>query len=266
MSPTQRWISGAPARRNQRSLRAGASHHRLARPDAGSVRRFDSARYSSYLQAMSAHQELQRRLKRAAATIEPCLPRKAKVPPSGPDWLHEIKHDGFRILARKDGDQVKLITRNGYDFASRYALIVDAIASLPVETCIIDGEAIVVDQTGLAIFDLLRYRRHDHAATLCAFDIIELDGADLRRSPIEERKQHLAWTLRKRHQGIAVNATYDGDGEVIYQHACTLGCEGIVSKRLGSAYRAGRTDQWLKMKNPEAPAVRRERDIDWAKR
>ena len=127
---------------------------------------------------MSAHQELQRRLKRAAATIEPCLPRKAKVPPSGPDWLHEIKHDGFRILARKDGDQVKLITRNGYDFASRYALIVDAIASLPVETCIIDGEAIVVDQTGLAIFDLLRYRRHDHAATLCAFDIIELEAAE----------------------------------------------------------------------------------------
>lgn len=94
----------------------------------------------------------------------------------------------------------------------------------------------------------------------------DLHGADLRGSPIEERKQHLAWTLRKRHQGIAVNATYDGDGEVIYQHACTLGCEGIVSKRLGSAYRAGRTDQWLKMKNPEAPAVRRERDIDWAKR
>ena len=123
----------------------------------------------------------------------------------------------------------------------------------------------MVDQTGLAIFELLRYRRQDHAAILCAFDIIELDGADLRRSPIEERKQHPAWTLRKRHQGIAVNATYDGDGAVIYQHACTLGCEGIVSKRLGSAYRAGRTDQWLQMKNPEAPAVRRERDIDWAK-
>ena len=61
---------------------------------------------------MSAHQELQRRLERAAATIEPCLPRRAKVPPSGPDWLHEIKHDGFRILARKAGNQVKLITRN----------------------------------------------------------------------------------------------------------------------------------------------------------
>jgi bifunctional non-homologous end joining protein LigD len=84
------------------------------------VRRFDSAGYCSYLRAMSAHQELQRRLERAAATIEPCLPGRAKVPPSGPDWLHEIKHDGFRILARKAGNQVKLITRNGYDFANRH--------------------------------------------------------------------------------------------------------------------------------------------------
>src|SRR5580700_3362424 len=76
----------------------------------------------------------------AAATIEPCLPRKAKVPPSGPDWLHEIKHDGFRILARKDGDQVKLITRNGYDFADCCRLIVDAIANLSVKSCIIDDK------------------------------------------------------------------------------------------------------------------------------
>jgi bifunctional non-homologous end joining protein LigD len=141
---------------------------------------------------------------------------------------------------------------------------VNSIASLPVETCIIYGEAIVVDQSGLSVFDLLRDRRHDHAATLCAFDVLELDGTDLRSSPIEERKQHLAWALRERPYGIAVNSTYDGDGAPIDHHACALGCEGIVSKRLGSPYRAGRTDQWLKMKNPEAPAVRRERD--WAKR
>jgi bifunctional non-homologous end joining protein LigD len=206
---------------------------------------------------MSVHRELDQRIKRAAATFEPCLPRKANTPPSGPGWIHEIKHDGFRILAQKDGDQVKLITRNGYDFANRYCLIVDAI---------IDGEAIVVDQNGLSVFDLIRYRRHDHAATLCAFDVIELNGADLRRSPIEERKQRLAAVLRQPHHGIALNQTYEGDGAVIYQHGCALGCEGIVSKRLGSAYRMGRTDQWLKIKNPVAPAVRRERDIDWAKR
>jgi bifunctional non-homologous end joining protein LigD len=198
--------------------------------------------------------------------LEVCLPRKAKSPPSGTGWIHEIKHDGFRILARREGNRIRLITRNGYDFADRYPLIVDAIASLPVNTCIVDGEAIVVDQGGLSVFDLLRYRQHDHAVTLCAFDILELDGTDLRSRPIEERKQHLAWTLRERHHGIALNATYDGDGITIYEHACTLGSEGIVSKRLGSPYRAGRTDQWLKMKNPAAPAVRREREIDWAKR
>jgi hypothetical protein len=79
------------------------------------------------------------------------------------------KHDGFRILARKDGNRVKLITRNGYDFADRFPLIVDGIASLPMETCIIDGEATVVDQNGLLVFDLLCYRQHDHAATLWTF-------------------------------------------------------------------------------------------------
>jgi bifunctional non-homologous end joining protein LigD len=130
--------------------------------------------------------ELRRRIRRSI-TFEACLPRKAKEPPNGPGWIHEIKHDGFRILARKDGNRVKLITRNGYDFADRYPLIVDGIANLPVETCIIDGEAIVVDQNGLSVFDLLRYRQHDHAATLCAFDLLELDGADLRSSPVEER-------------------------------------------------------------------------------
>jgi ATP-dependent DNA ligase len=211
------------------------------------------------------YSDLRRRIRRSL-TFEACLPRKAKEPPSGPGWIHEIKHDGFRILARKDGDRVRLITRNGYDFADRYPLIVDGIASLPVETCIIDGEAIVVDQNGLSVFNLLRYRQHDHAATLCAFDFLELDGTDLRSSPIEDRKQHLAGALRERHHGIALNSTYDGDGALIYQHACALGCEGIVSKRLGSPYRAGRTDQWLKMKNPDAPAVRRESEIDWAKR
>jgi bifunctional non-homologous end joining protein LigD len=112
---------------------------------------------------MAVYGELRRPVRRSV-TFEACLPRKAKEPPSGPGWIHEIKHDGFRILARKDGNQVRLITRNGYDFTGRYSLIVDAIASLPLETCVIDGEAIVVDQNGLSVFDLLRYRQHDHAA------------------------------------------------------------------------------------------------------
>jgi ATP-dependent DNA ligase len=162
------------------------------------------------------------------------LPRTAKKPPTGPDWLHEIKHDGFRILARRDAKGVRLYTRNGYNFADRFPRIVEAIAGLPVQSCFIDGEAIVVDESGLSVFDLIRYRQHDSAAVLCAFDLIELDGKDLRQKPIEERKHTLANVLFREHDGIAFNRHYDGDGAVIFKQACALGCEGIVSKRVGS--------------------------------
>ena len=196
--------------------------------------------------------------------ILPCLPRPAQQPPKGPGWIHEIKHDGFRIIARRDAKGVRLFSRNGYDFTARFPKIVDAIASLPVRSCVVDGEAIVVDERGLSIFDALRYRLRDHAAVLCAFDLIELDGEDLRWARLENRKDTLATLLRDVDDGIAFNKHFDGDGEIIFRHACSLGCEGIVSKRLGSAYRSGRVNHWLKIKNPGAPAVRREAEEDWS--
>ena len=98
---------------------------------------------------------------------------------------------------------------------------------------------------------------------LIAFDLIELDGADLRRSSIEHRKRKLARLVRGSHPGIVLNEHYEGDGEIVFQHACKLGCEGIVSKRLGSLYRSGRSPHWLKVKNPAAPAVKREAEEDW---
>ena len=126
----------------------------------------------------------------------PCLPRPAQQPPKGAGWIHEIKHDGFRIIARRDAKGVRLFTRNGYDFTARFPKIVDAIASLPVRSCVVDGEAIVVDERGLSVFDALRYRLRDHAAVLCAFDLIELDGKDLRWASLEDRKHALATLLR----------------------------------------------------------------------
>jgi len=90
--------------------------------------------------------------------VEPCLPSPAKAPPSGPGWIHEIKHDGFRILARKDATGVRLITRAGNDFSSRFPFIAMAVGKLPVRSCLIDGEAIVCDESGLAVFDLIRRR------------------------------------------------------------------------------------------------------------
>ena len=119
------------------------------------------------------------------------------------------------------------------------------------------------DEAGLAVFDMIRRRRHEQIIVLCAFDLIELDGKDLRRTPIETRKRTLARLLRRAHPGIVFNEHYNGDGAIVFEHACALGCEGIVSKRLGSPYRSGRADCWVKVKNSSAPAVRREAEADW---
>jgi bifunctional non-homologous end joining protein LigD len=203
------------------------------------------------------------RTRRPLGHIPPCLPSRAERPPSGPEWLHEIKHDGFRIMARRNGDGVQLYTRNGYDFAARFPQIVKAVSKLKTRSCFIDGEAIVVDERGLSTFDLLRSWRHDHAAVLCAFDLIEIDGKDLRRAPIEERKQVLTDLVGRERDGIVLNVHYECDGATVFKHACALGCEGIVSKRRGSPYRSGRVEHWLKIKNAAAPAVKREAEEDW---
>jgi bifunctional non-homologous end joining protein LigD len=166
--------------------------------------------------------------RRTHPAIEPCLPRPAKEPAAGDGWIHEIKHDGLRIMARRDARGVRLFTRNGYNFADRFLRIAAAVESLPVRSCFIDGEAIVVDANGLSVFDLIRHRQQERAAVLCAFDLIELDDEDLRRSPIEDRKSALAELLRQKRDGIALNAHYNGDGAIIDKHACKPGCEGIV--------------------------------------
>ena len=196
--------------------------------------------------------------------IEPCLPSPAKLPPSGPGWIHEIKHDGFRLIARRDAAGVRLITRKGNDFTSRFPFIAMAVAALPARSCLIDGEAIVCDQNGLAVFDLIRQHRTSATAVHCAFDLLELDGEDLRREPIEARKKQLATLLSGAHSTVVPNQHFEGDGAIIFRHACKLGCEGIVSKRLGSPYRSGRTVHWIKVKNPKAPAVTREAEEDWS--
>jgi len=145
-----------------------------------------------------------------------------------------------------------------------FPLAVAAIEALPVRSCVIDGEAIVCGDDGLAVFDLIRGHGTNARAVLCAFDLLEVNGEDTRGEPIEERKRRLAGLLRLRHEGIALNEHFGGDGAIIYKHACALGCEGVVSKRLGTPYRAGRSPHWLKIKNPAAPAVRRLDEEDWS--
>jgi bifunctional non-homologous end joining protein LigD len=109
-----------------------------------------------------------------AGFITPCLPTKAPRPPSGAMWLHEIKHDGFRVIARKDGERVRLYSRPGNDLTWRFPLIVEALARLRSRSCIIDGEAVACGDDGIARFDRIRYRHHDADVFLYAFELIEM--------------------------------------------------------------------------------------------
>ena len=129
----------------------------------------------------------------------------------------------------------------------------------------IDGEVVCCDEKGVTSFQLLRHRRNEPQAFLYAFDLLELNGDDLRREPIEVRKATLASILRQSRLGLRLNEHLEHpEGHVVFQHACKMGLEGIVSKRLGSRYR-GRSPDWLKFKNPEAPAVKREAEEDWGR-
>jgi bifunctional non-homologous end joining protein LigD len=197
--------------------------------------------------------------------METCLPSPAKAPPRGPGWLHEIKHDGCRILARRDSAGVQLITRAGNEFSHRFPFIATAVGSLRVRSCLIDGEAIVCDKSGLAVFDLIRGYGSKSSAVLCAFDLLELNGEDLRRQPLESRKSVLIKLLGSAPSGYVFNHHYQTEGERVLRAACKLRCEGIVSKRIGSLYRSGRWAHWVKVKNPKAPAVKREAEEDWGR-
>ena len=160
---------------------------------------------------------------------------------------------------------MRLFTRNGNDWTPRYPLIFEAVSRLKVRSCLIDGEAVCCDGDGVPTFQKLRLRRDDRHVFLSAFDLLELDGKDLRREPIEVRKATLASVLRGCRSGLQFNQHLAHPGDIVFRHACKMGLEGIVSKRLGSRYTSGRSKDWLKFKNPEAPAVKREAEEDWGR-
>src|SRR5215468_5749280 len=197
---------------------------------------------------------------RLASPLKPtsCLPAA--------NGCTKLKHDGFRIIARKDGPRVRLYSRPGNDLTRRFPLIVETLARQRSRSCIIDGEAVACDDNGVASFDLIRHQRANGSIFLYAFDLIELNGDDLRRDPLEVRKATLASIVAKAGPGIRFNEHIEGDGPTVFAHACKLGLEGIVSKRKGSAYRSGRSPDWLKMKNANAPAVKREAEEEWGVR
>ena len=163
----------------------------------------------------------------AGAFIEPCLPSPADKPPSGSNWIHEIKHDGYRLMARRDPVGIRLLTRNGNDWSARFPLVVEAVNHLKVRSCLIDGEVVCCDERGLATFQLLRHRRNEPQAFLYAFDLLELNGTDLRREPIEVRKATLASILRQARHRVRLNQHLEHpEGAAVFQHACKMGWKG----------------------------------------
>ena len=195
--------------------------------------------------------------------VEPCIPSPAPLPPPGPGWAHEIKHDGYRLIVRRDGDSVCLFTRRGYDWTSRYPVIAAAAGKLRFRSFILDGEAVVCGPDGVAVFDALHSERRLGEAFLYAFDLIEVDGEDLRHQPFTVRKARLAKLLARQRGGIVINEHVEADGAAVFAAACRMGLEGIVSKRVDAPYRSGRSRDWIKAKNPDCPAVRRTREGWW---
>jgi bifunctional non-homologous end joining protein LigD len=198
-----------------------------------------------------------------AGFVVPAQPIKAARPPSGTDWVHEIKHDGYRLIVRRDGPTVRLYTRNAYDWTVRLPAIAAAAARIKAKSFTIDGEAVVLGPDGLSCFDELRRREAAHSAMLYAFDLIEHDGEDLRGLPFLDRKAALAKLLRDTEAGILVNEHIAEDGATVFAHACRLGAEGIVSKRIDGTYRSGPCAVWIKVRNPASDAVQRERSEKW---
>jgi bifunctional non-homologous end joining protein LigD len=193
--------------------------------------------------------------------IEPCLPTLANIVPSGPQWVYEVKHDGFRFIGRRDGDRVCVFSRRGNDYTDRVPAIAMALHALQVRSATIDGEGVVCGSDGVSDFVRLRgalRRQGSRRVFLYAFDLLELDGRDLRPRPWEDRRKALTKLLRKAGGGIQLSEHLAiTDGATIFKHACAMGLEGIVAKRRDRPYRSGRSPDWVKVKNPDAPAATR---------
>ena len=198
--------------------------------------------------------------------FEFCLPTSAKVVPAGPEWLHEIKYDGFRLRVERGGDRVRQITKGGYDWTKKYPWIVEAALKNRIKHFVIDGEAVVLGVDGVSDFNALHSGRHNEEVQLCAFDVLAMDGGDLRKLPLSMRKANLAKLLARRPEGIFISPFEQGEiGPDLFRKACEFGLEGLVSKHRDRPYQAGRSKHRIKVKNRNSPAMKREAEVDWSR-
>jgi bifunctional non-homologous end joining protein LigD len=181
--------------------------------------------------------------------------------PAGAEWFHEIKYDGYRLRVARDGDRVRLMTRGGYDWTRRFPWIAEAALRNRRKQFVIDGEAVVLGVDGIADFNALHSGRQNGQVQLCAFDVLAVDGEDVRDLPLSMRKANLDRLFRGRPDGIFIHPFEIGEiGPELFRAACNMGLEGLVSKRSDRAYRGGRSPYWIKIKNRTHPAMARVKD------
>lgn len=186
------------------------------------------------------------------AFIEPMLATLAAAPPAGSRWLHEIKFDGYRLQARIEAGRVKLLTRSGLDWTKKFGKAVpEALRELAVATAIIDGELVVETDSGASDFSALQAdlsEGRDDRFVFYVFDLLYLDGFDLRAAPLVARKQLLAQLIGDGHAIVRYSNHFDENGALVLRHACRLSLEGVVSKLRDAPYRPGRGKSWIKSK------------------
>lgn len=187
--------------------------------------------------------------------VDPCVATLVDKPPKGPDWAFEVKWDGYRLAVHVEPGEVRAITRGGYDWTRKFGLIVAEAHQLGHASMILDGEAVVLDDQGRSDFGLLqravgrRPSAHDAGEIIFfAFDLLYLDGHDLRKLPLAARRRLLDPIVAGRTGTIRLSEEVNADGEEFFRVACELGLEGIIAKRRDKPYRSGRRPEWLKIK------------------
>jgi len=183
--------------------------------------------------------------------IAPQLTQLVDAAPDGDQWMHEIKYDGYRMMARLDRGAVKLLTRTGLDWTHKYPAIVKAVAALNARQAYLDGELCGVGPDGITSFNIVQLasdRGNAAALVFFLFDLLHLDGEDLRARRLIERKERLATLLVNTAPSLHFSDHVVGQGPAFYYKACAMHVEGIVSKRVGAPYASGNRGLWRKVK------------------
>ncbi|RNJ42429.1 ATP-dependent DNA ligase [Mesorhizobium erdmanii] len=181
--------------------------------------------------------------------VAPLMPTLVEKPPEGDNWIHEVKFDGYRSQMIVDEDGTRIYTRNGHDWTAKYSDLVKEAANLGAESAIIDGEIIVLNEAGLSDFGELRkaITRRQHDLYFVAFDLLHLNGHDLRDMALEERREILTSMIEPGGR-IQFSDPLPGEARAIFHLVEQAGLEGVVSKRRDSKYRSGSSTNWLKAK------------------